>query len=239
MNEIEVRGAPTAVEMPSGGSGRTIRFKPIVFDSLSEDLGGFKERISPGALTKTLADPRDVRCDFEHIAAAVLGSTKARTLRLSPDTTGLWASVDVPDTTTGNDLMALTRRRDVQSASFEMSVVKDHWTNEGGQVVRTVDELTLYSVTLCGRPAYSATTGTVSSRALSEARRLATPPQSAAERRRLLVQLESTLPVVARVRALSNYESRSKWLDEQGAPTGGSIRLPESPAVPRYWVFNR
>ena len=51
----------------------------IVYNRWSEDLGGFVERVMPGAFTKTLLES-DIRALFNHDPNFVLGRNKAGTL---------------------------------------------------------------------------------------------------------------------------------------------------------------
>ena len=79
--------------------GRTLRGYAIAFNSISEDLGGFREIILPDAVDRTLRERLDVRALVDHDPSQVLGRTTAGTLRLEKDAKGLIAEIDPPDTT--------------------------------------------------------------------------------------------------------------------------------------------
>lgn len=124
------------------------------FDNLSQDLGGFVERIAPGAFAKTLAEA-DVKALFNHDANLLLGRSKSGTLRMSEDKTGLHYEVDLPDTTLGRDLAVLLERGDVSQSSFAFRVVRDDWeTDDQDRPVRTLVEVKLFDVSPVTYPAY-------------------------------------------------------------------------------------
>ena len=61
MSDREYR-ACAEIELRSEADGKiTLRGYAAVFNSLSQDLGGFVEIIRPGAFTRTLASGADVR----------------------------------------------------------------------------------------------------------------------------------------------------------------------------------
>jgi phage head maturation protease len=93
-----------------------------------------------------------------------LGSTRAKTLRLSEDSKGLLAEAVLPDTTAGRDLSVLMQRGDVSSMSFGFSVPSkgDKWSNDGA--TRELHQIRLHEVSIVtGFPAYEATTASVRS----------------------------------------------------------------------------
>lgn len=108
-----------------------------VFNVLSEDMGGFREKIQPGAFDHVLKD--DVRALFNHNPNIVLGRTRAGTLRLSVDKAGLRYEINPPDTTGGKDLLAHLKRGDVSHSSFAFVVERDEWGKDAaGRVIRTI-----------------------------------------------------------------------------------------------------
>lgn len=144
--EARVKGRPTL----KGYAAR--------FNSLSHDLGGFRERLLPGAFDAVLEKPRNpVFALFNHDKDHVLGSTGSGTLSLRQDERGLFFEVDLPDTTLGNDLAVLVRRGDVTGASFAFSVnpKDEERSGEGKSTIRTIRAVSgLFDVSIVTTPAY-------------------------------------------------------------------------------------
>jgi HK97 family phage prohead protease len=144
------------------------------FDVLSEDLGGFRERIAPGAFAQTIKNG-DVRALFNHDSNIVLGRNKAGTLRLSEDTAGLAFEVDVPQTQLVRDMvLAPIERGDVSQCSFGFFTLQDKWAKLDGEWVRTLLEVELFDVSPVTYPAYPQTD--VAVRGLQDAIKSAAPP---------------------------------------------------------------
>ncbi|MAK37515.1 MAG: HK97 family phage prohead protease [Flavobacteriaceae bacterium] len=124
-----------------------------VFNTLSDNLGGFQERISPQAFDDVLNN--DVRAFFNHDPNHLLARSKSGTLRLSVDEKGLRYEFDVPDTTSGRDLLVSMERGDVTQSSFAFTVEKDSWNVENGTDIRTIEKVKrLYDVSPVSIPAY-------------------------------------------------------------------------------------
>lgn len=144
------------------------------FDVLSEDLGGFRERIAPGAFAQTIKTG-DVRALFNHDSNIVLGRNKSGTLRLSEDIAGLAFEVDLPDTQLVRDMVAAPiARGDVSQCSFGFYTRNDKWAKVDGEWIRTLLEVDLFDVSPVTYAAYPQTD--VAARSLQEAIRSATPP---------------------------------------------------------------
>ena len=104
MKRLEVTSDIADVQVRAAGDGPehfTIRGHAAVFGRLSENLGGFRERIAPGAFTRALDRTPDVRLLIDHSPSSVLARTTNGTLELREDPQGLhvWARIrsDLPE----------------------------------------------------------------------------------------------------------------------------------------------
>lgn len=171
---VEIRYTTGVVELRAAEDG-IIRLGgyALKFNKLSQNLGGFVERIAPGALTKTLRDGGDVLCRYQHEDNYLLGRTSSGTLRLSVDDEGLLYEVDLPDTSYARDLAALAGRGDVTKSSFAFHLMPggDEWSlTESGFPLRTLTEFHLVDTAPVVSPAYLDTTSGL--RSLAESRHL-------------------------------------------------------------------
>lgn len=147
-----------------------------VFDQLSEDFGGWREKIAPGAFSKSIGG--DVRALFNHDPNLILGRTRAKTLRLTEDSKGLLAEIDPPDTETARSVMEAIRRGDVSQMSFGFRTVKQKWEEDMDKkiAVRTLVEVELFDVSPVTFPAYPQTdVGLREMRAFAETLKPASP----------------------------------------------------------------
>jgi HK97 family phage prohead protease len=145
----------TATELRSVAPGRLEGYA-AVFDSWSQDLGGFVERVAPGAFDRSIADPDRIFAAYNHDTQHILGRVGAGTLHLLSDSRGLQFEIDLPDTTIGRDLAVLVERGDVAGASFAFRVRPDgdHWDFSEKQARRTLKDVELREITITADPAY-------------------------------------------------------------------------------------
>lgn len=130
-----------------------------VFNSTSQDLGGFKERISPGAFKTSTTNGFDIRALVDHDPAKLLGRMSNGTLRAHEDERGLRVEIDLPNTSYANDMLELVKRGDMRGMSFGFKVREggQSFTREGGQAIRTLTDIDLREVSCVTVPAYAAT----------------------------------------------------------------------------------
>lgn len=127
-----------------------------VFNATSQDLGGFVERIRPGAFTRTLAAPDAIRALYEHDAQRLLGRVGSGTLKLAEDAKGLTFELALPDTSYARDLGTLVERGDIAGCSFGFTVPDggDAWEHRSGELVRDLINVNLHEISVTGNPAY-------------------------------------------------------------------------------------
>ena len=127
----------------------------IPYGVMSDDLGGFTERIARGAFTQSIKND-DVRALFNHDSNYVLGRKSAGTLRLTEGKRGVEFEVDAPDTTWARDLAESIRRGDIRENSFAFQVPKggDVWTETATGLKRTVIKAQLREIGPQPFPAY-------------------------------------------------------------------------------------
>lgn len=152
------------LQAADGDKAPLIQGHAAVFNLLSEDLGGFREQIAPGAFSATI-QARDTRALLNHNADMVLGRRGAGTLRLVEDETGLSIEIDPPDTTFARDLLVSMGRGDVKEMSFGFVAVRDDWKKDGDIWIRTLLEVDLFEVSPVTFPAYTQTS--VSARSMN------------------------------------------------------------------------
>jgi hypothetical protein len=132
-----------------------------VFDSASEDLGGFTETIAPGAFQRSLNSRKDdIKMFLNHNWDILLASRKAGSLHLKEDAYGLHAEAEFVDTSEARNVAALVARGDIHAMSFGFKPVDTEFL-DGGKSQR-LREVKLYEVSpVTAWPAYRATSASV------------------------------------------------------------------------------
>jgi HK97 family phage prohead protease len=159
--DLEVREADDAPP--------TIVGHGIVTDSLSLDLGGFREKVDPQAAARAIKRRGAViKSFFNHNPDHVLGRTDNKTLKLSTDERGVVYAVTPPDTQWARDLLVSVKRGDVKGSSFSFRTLKDRWEEDEGTQTRTLLDFELFEIGPVTEPAYPKADSQV--RAMLEAR---------------------------------------------------------------------
>jgi HK97 family phage prohead protease len=157
-------------EIREEGDGFRIEGYAALFNSRSENLGGFTETIERGAFRESLRSRGNVMFYYNHNSSQVLASTRAGTLRLEEDERGLKVTASVAPTSYGRDAKILVERGDVTGFSFGFSMPSDgsgdQWNAQGTE--RILKSVRLFEVSLVGSPAYSETNGTATVRGLDK-----------------------------------------------------------------------
>jgi uncharacterized protein len=176
MNKREVRTIP-AKELrvsPIASDGtRTISGTAIVFGQRSQDLGNFVEIVAPGAVTKTLSSGHNVLLLNNHNSSQPIASTASRTLQLTTDSRGVsfTAKLDTRQSY-ANDLALSIESGVTSGCSFGFMTLDDSYTDDAGTLVRTLNQIELFELSVTVSPAYLQTAVDIRSRCPKELRSL-------------------------------------------------------------------
>lgn len=137
----------------------------IVFDSLSVDLGGFREIISPTAITEELVKKSDIVFNFNHDNNYMLGRYRNGdgTLSLRIDDVGLYFECELPKSPMGDNILESIRRGDLSQCSFAFALdpnddSSETWEHKEDGIYRTINKIAgLYDVSCVTFPAYEET----------------------------------------------------------------------------------
>jgi HK97 family phage prohead protease len=157
----EIRTNSVDFEVRAEGDGMTFTGYASVFNSPSEDLGGFIEYVAPGAFKRSLQSRNEVKLLWNHDSGEPLASLRGGTMQLVEDERGLKVTAQLPNTTRGRDIAELLRTNVIDSMSFGFNVIKDSWSRDGQ--TRTLESVRLFEVSVVSFPAYEATTAQVRS----------------------------------------------------------------------------
>ena len=159
--EQEVRTNSVDFEVRAEGDGMTFTGYASVFNSPSEDLGGFVEYVAPGAFKRSLQSRNEVKLLWNHDAGEPLASLRGGTMSLVEDNRGLKVTAQLPNTSRGRDVAELLRTKVIDTMSFGFNVIRDSWSTDGK--TRTLESVRLFEVSVVSFAAYPATTAQVRS----------------------------------------------------------------------------
>ena len=156
MRDLEQRYTSGVVEVREAPGAKRVGGYAAKFNTKSQNLGGFVERIAPGFFDKSAADGwPGVMARYNHDDNFLLGTTRGSTLRLVIDGTGLDYEADLPNTRAAQDVFELVARGDVAHSSFAFYTFEDDWAlDEHGFPMRTLVSGRLVDVAPVNSPAY-------------------------------------------------------------------------------------
>jgi len=155
---IERRCVSTSVR--SVGSKREITGHAATFQTLSSNLGGFREQIAHGCFARSIGRKDDVKMLINHDPSLLLGRVRNSTLEVSEDHIGLRFRCLLPQTSYADDLLTSIDRRDIDECSFGFVCDDDDWDEgfdpETGErtAIRTLRSVTLLDTSVVTYPAY-------------------------------------------------------------------------------------
>ena len=155
------------LELRMDGENPVVVGYGAVFNSMSNDLGGFREYIGSEAFEGRLED--DVRFLINHDGMPLARTTNG-TLRLSVDERGLKYEAKLnPNVSTSRDLMELLKDGTINQSSFAFIVEDDSWEMKDGMNVRTINKVSrLYDVSAVTYPAYNEASSSVALRSMEQ-----------------------------------------------------------------------
>lgn len=159
-------GAPAELRLSgdaTAGAGTTITGLAAVFNSPSEDLGGWREILAPGCFSRALRERQDVVAIVNHNPDLILGRVSNGSLALAEDARGLRVAIRPPETPTAREVRTLIKGGFAAGMSFAFIATRDGivWREDADGPVREVRDIQLLadvSVITGTQPAYSETT---------------------------------------------------------------------------------
>lgn len=145
---------------------RVLEGYAVVFNSLSEDLGGFREIIRPSAITQELINNSDIIANMDHrndYMMARLRKGKGN-IDLTLDEHGLKFRYTIPNTVKGDELWSHIERGEIDQCSFAFGIdytdpaAEKYFVDKDGVTIREILKIAqLYDISAVINPAYEDT----------------------------------------------------------------------------------
>lgn len=132
--------------------------RSIAFDSLSVDLGGFKEIIASQAVNRSLKENADLLGLWNHNSDLPMGRISAGNMSAEKRADGLY--MRLAPLTTDAPYLEKVEQGIVRGQSFGFRMIEDEWNYDGVIPVRTVLDMRVSELSVVVFPAYGATTVT-------------------------------------------------------------------------------
>jgi len=158
---LEIRRAAEGIqrrtlELRADGNNFEISARAIKYNAISQDLGGFVERIAPGCFSDSLSAGDEIVCLVNHNQSEILGRTRNSTLSISDSPSEMRFRCKLNKNVQAHrDLWELVKDGTISECSFAFTCDKQTWDESGTVPLRTVQHGRLMDVSVVVSPAYS------------------------------------------------------------------------------------
>jgi len=161
-----------------GETKKIIYGTPILFNTESIDLGGFKEIIRPSAFTVEDIKRFDIRLNYQHNSTTIIPLARCKfgtgSMTITVDEIGVHFETELKGTATSTEVYEAIRAGDLDSMSFHFGVCKgDHSFKRKADSTEYIHEVTRFEwvkdFSIVNEPAYLETS--ITSIALDEFKR--------------------------------------------------------------------
>lgn len=153
---IEKRYLPANIEKGKGAN--QVNGLAIKWNSLSQPIWGYKEKIEPFAFTESI-EKNNIKCFFNHNYDIIFSSTENKTLQILEDNTGLKFNSNIPETQQGLDTLKLIELNEIKGVSvgFYLEDWEKDQTWDDVKKIRSIKKASLVEISITHSPAYLST----------------------------------------------------------------------------------
>lgn len=141
-----VRDMDARIETRKSEDGKMFIEGMIPYNSDSEEMWGFVERIAPGAFKRTLNNGTEVYAFWAHDDSKILGARSNGSLVFEDKDDGLHFMVELRDTEAMRDYYEAVSRGDVTGVSFGFFSEVEEWNQKQEPMIRTLKQVRLLEV---------------------------------------------------------------------------------------------
>lgn len=150
----------------SQSKDRVVEGFAVVYNSLSVDLGGFREIIRPSAITQELINNSDIIANVDHNNEYMMARLRKGkgNIDLTLDEHGLKFRYTIPDTVKGDELWSHIERGEIDQCSFAFGIdysdpaAEKYHVDKDGVTIREILKISkLYDISCVINPAYEDT----------------------------------------------------------------------------------
>ena len=145
---------------------RVVEGYAVVFNKLSQDLGGFREIIRPSAITEELINNSDIIANVDHNNEYMMARLRKGkgNIDLILEERGLKFRYTIPNTVKGDELWSHIERGEIDQCSFAFGIdysdpaAEKYYVDKDGVTIREILKIAqLYDISAVINPAYEDT----------------------------------------------------------------------------------